>query len=100
MAVVVAFAGLVIAYFLGLVTHALLFELAGAGFFLAYVLAALADAKLARKPHGRFFGMSVANHFVRRLRQLRTQSDLSARGRGLWLPDRTVACLTPRSSGK
>jgi amino acid efflux transporter len=60
MAVVVAFAGLMIAYFLGLVTHALLFELAGAGFFLAYVLAALADAKLARKPHGRFFGISVA----------------------------------------
>jgi amino acid efflux transporter len=44
------------AYLAGLVSHAALFELAGASFFLAYVLAALAYARRARSWPGKLFG--------------------------------------------
>ena len=50
------FAAIAGAYLAGLITHAALFELAGASFFLAYVLAALAYPRRARSRAGKLFG--------------------------------------------
>ncbi len=55
-AIAALFALIAGAYLAGLISHATLFELAGASFFLAYVLAALAYARRAHSRPGRIFG--------------------------------------------
>ena len=59
----VLFAGFAGAYLAGLITHATLFELAGASFFLAYILAALAYTRRAHNRGQKLFG-SLATAFL------------------------------------